>query len=111
MSTGPISTNAEPMEIEGETLSTSTSTSTIKTKEGGELTILRGEVVEPPLPIEPPPKDSHACELRITFPTNLQAEQAKQVMEVDKEPTDRVKKSFRLETTEKDGKPTVSLVV
>lgn len=41
----------------------------------------------------------HACEVQVTFPTNLQAEQALQVLQVDAEPTDRVTKSFRLEQT------------
>lgn len=39
---------------------------------------------------------SHACEIDITFPTDLQAEQALQILQVDKEPTDRVSKTFRL---------------
>ena len=38
----------------------------------------------------------HACEVEVTFPTNLQAEQAVQVLQVDQEPTDRVTKSFEL---------------
>jgi hypothetical protein len=38
----------------------------------------------------------HACEVEVTFPTNLQAEQAVQVLQVDQEPTDRVAKSFQL---------------
>lgn len=39
----------------------------------------------------------HVCEVLVTFPTNLQAEQAMQILQVDAEPTDRVHKSFRLE--------------
>eukprot|EP00533_Pseudo-nitzschia_delicatissima_P015634 CAMPEP_0197274080 /NCGR_PEP_ID=MMETSP1432-20130617/12175_1 /TAXON_ID=44447 /ORGANISM="Pseudo-nitzschia delicatissima, Strain UNC1205" /LENGTH=111 /DNA_ID=CAMNT_0042739835 /DNA_START=62 /DNA_END=397 /DNA_ORIENTATION=- len=39
---------------------------------------------------------SHVCEIDITFPTDLQAEQALQILQVDKEPTDRVSKSFQL---------------
>jgi len=39
----------------------------------------------------------HACEIQVTFPTNRQAEQALQILQVDAEPTDRVSKSFRLE--------------
>ena len=38
----------------------------------------------------------HACEIEVTFPTNLQAEQALKILQVDKEPTDRVSKSFQL---------------
>jgi hypothetical protein len=38
----------------------------------------------------------HACEIEVTFPTNLQAEQALQVLQVDQEPTDRVTKTFHL---------------
>ena len=37
-----------------------------------------------------------ACEIEIAFPTNLQAEQALKVLQVDAEPTNRVTKSFRL---------------
>ena len=39
---------------------------------------------------------SHACEIEVTFPTDLQAEQALQILQVDKEPTDRVSKKFEL---------------
>mmetsp|Transcript_99114 Transcript_99114/g.277601 ORF Transcript_99114/g.277601 Transcript_99114/m.277601 type:complete len:94 (-) Transcript_99114:264-545(-) len=49
----------------------------------------------------------HACEVQIDFPTNLQAEQAMRILQVDAEPTDRVTKSFRMENTE-DG---MSMVV
>jgi hypothetical protein len=38
----------------------------------------------------------HACEVEVTFPTNLQAEQALQILQVDKEPSDRVTKTFQL---------------
>jgi hypothetical protein len=36
----------------------------------------------------------HACEVVVTFPTNLQARQALRVLQVDKEPSDRVTRSF-----------------
>mmetsp|Transcript_12420 Transcript_12420/g.31289 ORF Transcript_12420/g.31289 Transcript_12420/m.31289 type:complete len:112 (-) Transcript_12420:759-1094(-) len=39
---------------------------------------------------------SHVCEIDITFPTDLQAEQALKILQVDKEPTDRVSKTFQL---------------
>lgn len=45
----------------------------------------------------------HACEIEVTFPTNLQAEQALQILQVDKEPTARVSKSFHLTKTGKEG--------
>ena len=41
-------------------------------------------------------KEFHVCEITITFPTNQQAEQAKQILQVDTEPTDRVTKAFSL---------------
>ena len=41
-------------------------------------------------------RPSHACEIDITFPTDLQAEQALQILQVDREPTDRVSKTFQL---------------
>jgi hypothetical protein len=44
----------------------------------------------------------HACEIEITFPTNLQAEQALQILQVDKEPTDRASKSFHLVKTKNE---------
>ncbi|MGK3758557.1 MAG: hypothetical protein ACI8RD_010872 [Bacillariaceae sp.] len=44
----------------------------------------------------------HACEIEITFPTNLQAEQALQILQVDKEPTERASKSFHLVKTKED---------
>mmetsp|Transcript_9292 Transcript_9292/g.18509 ORF Transcript_9292/g.18509 Transcript_9292/m.18509 type:complete len:85 (-) Transcript_9292:666-920(-) len=51
---------------------------------------------------------SHSCEIEVTFPTDLQAEQALQILRVDQEPTDRVSKSFQLvqtkETDEDDKK-------
>jgi hypothetical protein len=53
---------------------------------------------------EPKP---HACEVRVSFPTNLQAEQAMQVLQVDPEPTDRVSKSFRLENDPDDNQVTM----
>ena len=78
----------------------------------GDVEVVSRLPVEPPLPIQEPPEDSHACELRITFPTDLQAEQAMQIMQVDSEPTDRVSKSFRLETRQSDeGESIVALVV
>lgn len=39
---------------------------------------------------------NHVCEIEVAFPTDLQAEQALQILQVDKEPTDRVSKSFQL---------------
>jgi hypothetical protein len=36
----------------------------------------------------------HACEVEVTFPTNLQAQQALEILQVDQEPTDRVTKVF-----------------
>lgn len=39
---------------------------------------------------------NHVCEIDVTFPTDLQAEQALQILQVDKEPTDRVSKTFQL---------------
>jgi hypothetical protein len=50
---------------------------------------------------------NHACEIEVTFPTNLQAEQALQILRVDREPTDRVKKTFDLIKTEIDKNETV----
>lgn len=49
---------------------------------------------------------NHACEIEVIFATDLQAEQALQILQVDKEPTDRVSKSFQLvkEKAEKDAK-------
>jgi hypothetical protein len=44
--------------------------------------------------------DKHACEIEVTFPTDLQAEQALQILQVDREPTDRVSKSFQLVSEE-----------
>ena len=54
-------------------------------------------------------ENSHSCEIKVTFPTNLQATQAMQVLQVDREPTNRVSKSFRIE--EDDSLNKVSLVV
>mmetsp|Transcript_17672 Transcript_17672/g.40552 ORF Transcript_17672/g.40552 Transcript_17672/m.40552 type:complete len:128 (+) Transcript_17672:182-565(+) len=45
----------------------------------------------------------HACEIEVTFPTNLQADQALRILQVDREPTDRVSKSFRLIKPEESG--------
>eukprot|EP00531_Pseudo-nitzschia_arenysensis_P016370 CAMPEP_0116136788 /NCGR_PEP_ID=MMETSP0329-20121206/11916_1 /TAXON_ID=697910 /ORGANISM="Pseudo-nitzschia arenysensis, Strain B593" /LENGTH=155 /DNA_ID=CAMNT_0003631689 /DNA_START=100 /DNA_END=568 /DNA_ORIENTATION=+ len=42
------------------------------------------------------PRPSHVCEIDVTFPTDIQAEQALQILQVDKEPTDRVSKTFEL---------------
>jgi hypothetical protein len=44
--------------------------------------------------------DKHACDLEATFSSAVQAEQAKQMMQVDQEPTDRVTKLFILKTTD-----------
>jgi len=49
-----------------------------------------------------PPPRNHACEIEVTFLTNLQAEQALQILQVDREPTDRVSKSFHLVKKEED---------
>lgn len=38
----------------------------------------------------------YACRIDVTFPTNEQAEQAMQVLQVDREPGDRVLKAFTL---------------
>lgn len=38
----------------------------------------------------------HACEIEVIFPTNEQAEQAIQILQVDREPTERVSKVFHL---------------
>lgn len=38
----------------------------------------------------------HVCEIDVTFPTDLQAKQALQILQVDREPTDRVSKAFAL---------------
>jgi Transcription factor Pcc1 len=38
----------------------------------------------------------HACEVEVTFPTNLQAQQAYEILQVDQEPTDRVTKSLEI---------------
>ena len=43
------------------------------------------------------------CEIEVAFPTNLQAEQAVKVLQVDAEPTNRVTKAFKL-SRKKDGK-------
>ena len=45
--------------------------------------------------------DVHCCELQVLFPTNVQAEQAMQVLQVDEEPSNRVTKTFRLHTERK----------
>jgi hypothetical protein len=49
---------------------------------------------------------NHVCEIEVIFPTDLQAEQALHILQVDKEPTDRVSKSFQLvrEEAAKDTK-------
>ena len=49
---------------------------------------------------------NHACEIEVTFLTNLQAEQALQILQVDREPTDRVSKSFHLVKKEEDTQKT-----
>jgi len=41
-----------------------------------------------------------SCEIQVTFPTNLQAEQAMKVLRVDKEPSDRVTKTFGMKAEE-----------
>jgi hypothetical protein len=57
------------------------------------------------------PQEPHACEIRVTFPTNLQAEQSLQILQVDKEPTDRVTKSYRLETKTNEQEEVISMIV
>jgi hypothetical protein len=57
------------------------------------------------------PQEPHACEIRVTFPTNLQAEQTLQVLQVDKEPTNRVTKSYRLETKTNEQEEVISMIV
>lgn len=47
----------------------------------------------------PTDDEKHACEVEVTFCNAVKAEQAKQIMQVDQEPTDRVTKSFQLKTT------------
>ena len=56
---------------------------------------------------------SHAGEIQVPFPTNLQAEQAMKILQVDKEPTNRVHKSFRLveESEDNGNSAAVSMVV
>eukprot|EP00980_Cylindrotheca_fusiformis_P007845 scaffold1669_cov129-Cylindrotheca_fusiformis.AAC.56 len=44
--------------------------------------------------------NENACEIKVTFPTSLQAEQALKVLSVDPEPSTRVVKSFRIENEE-----------
>lgn len=39
---------------------------------------------------------AHCCEIKVSFPTNLQARQAMDVLAVDPEPTNRVSKHFRI---------------
>ena len=59
---------------------------------------------------------NHVCEIEVTFPTDRQAEQALQILQVDKEPTDRVSKSFELVTNEtsvdkgNEGKDTIYIL-
>lgn len=45
----------------------------------------------------------YACRIEISFPTNGQAEQAMQVLQVDREPGDRVVKAFSLVKEEGEG--------
>lgn len=45
-------------------------------------------------------KHKHACELEVVFRTASSAEHAVKVLQVDKEPTDRVTKSFQLKSNE-----------
>ena len=61
-------------------------------------------------------RPNHICEIEVTFPTDRQAEQALQILQVDKEPTDRVSKSFELVTNEtsvdkgNEGKDTIYIL-
>ena len=50
-----------------------------------------------PSPPPPPSPKMHSCDVRVTFPTNRQAQYALQALQVDKEPTDRVTKSMEIE--------------
>jgi hypothetical protein len=57
------------------------------------------------------PRQKHACEIEVTFATNLQAEHALQVMQVDEEPSDRVTKSYQLiQQSENDNHTTLMKV-
>lgn len=49
---------------------------------------------------------THSCEVKISFPTDLQAQQAIQILAVDPEPTNRVVKQFRIsqEADDKNSK-------
>eukprot|EP00934_Nitzschia_sp_Nitz4_P005247 Nitzschia sp. Nitz4//scaffold66_size103028//54223//54713//NITZ4_004501-RA/size103028-augustus-gene-0.78-mRNA-1//-1//CDS//3329556359//5237//frame0 len=53
----------------------------------------------------------HSCQVQVTFPTNIQAQQVLSALQVDEEPTNRVSKSFRLETVQKGGQKVHSMVV
>ena len=44
----------------------------------------------------PPTKKPHVCEVCITFPTNLQAEHAWNVLRVDQEPPNRMTKTMEV---------------
>lgn len=54
------------------------------------------------------PEVLYSCEIQVDFPTDLQAQQALEILQVDSEPTDRVSKSFRLES--RSGNPTSMIV-
>jgi hypothetical protein len=56
-------------------------------------------------------QERHACEIQVTFPTDLQAEQAMKILQVDAEPTDRVTKSFRLHEETNEKETLVSMIV
>jgi hypothetical protein len=53
----------------------------------------------------------HACEIKLTFPTPLQAQQAMQVLSVDAEPTTRVSKSFRIDNEGEPGDKKICMIV
>lgn len=53
----------------------------------------------------------YACQIDIRFPTNRQAEQAIQVLQVDREPGERVVKSFSIvNAAEEEGQQTVAIM-
>jgi len=53
----------------------------------------------------------YTCRIDIKFPTNLQAEQTMQVLQVDKEPGDRVIKTFSVVEVDDDGEGNKSKVL
>ena len=53
----------------------------------------------------------YACRIDIRFPTHQQAEQTMQVLQVDREPGDRVVKTFSLAKTNESGSEGADVVV